>query len=70
MNVWGWIIVVLLVALLVLELKGVGDRRPGDTITEVYKGIRDRLPTPIAMIWGLMVTGLLMWTILHFWDLV
>lgn len=41
-----------------------------DTITEVYRKYRDKLPTPIRYVLMFLVTGLLFWTALHFFDLV
>lgn len=69
----GIIIIVLLVALFILEMIGVygprGKDNKIDTITEVYRTGRDKLPTPIRYILMFLVTGLLFWTALHFMDL-
>lgn len=70
----GIAIVVLLVTLFVLEMLGVygprGKNNKIDTITEVYRAGRDKLPTPLRYILTFLISGLLFWTILHFMDLV
>ena len=70
----GIAIIVLLIALFVLEMIGVygpkGKNNKIDTITEVYRHGRDKLPTPLRYILMFLVTGLLFWTIIHFFDLV
>ena len=70
----GIAIIVLIVALFVLEMIGVygpkGKNNKIDTITEVYRYGRDKLPTPLRYILMFLITGLLFWTIIHFFDLV
>ena len=66
-----WLII--FVAVLALELYGVHRREKNDTITETYRWIRDTLTArskALGFIFSLLISGLLMWTILHFWDLV
>jgi len=60
---------VILLAVFALEMYGVW--RPGkdDTITETFRHWRDRMPTAVRYPFMFLVTGLLAWTILHFWDL-
>lgn len=66
MSPLGWVIAALLVVLLVLELVGVARKDKGDTITEVYRTIRAKLPRPLALVWVWLVAGLLAWTLVHF----
>jgi|GEM_PF-4223725 len=61
---------VILLAVLALELYGVFRPGKNDTITETFRYWRDRMPTPVRYVFMFLVTGLLMWTILHFFDLV
>ena len=64
---------VLFVVVLALELWGVHRKEKNDTITETYRWIRDNLTArskALGFIFSLLISGLLMWTILHFWDLV
>ena len=66
-----WLII--FVAVLALELWGVHRKEKNDTITETYRWIRDNLTKThkaLGFIFSLLISGLLMWTILHFWDLV
>lgn len=71
----GWIgiaIIVLLVITAVLEFVGIArkDAEEVDTITEVFRLVRDNLPKPLAYMWTFLILGLLAWTIPHFLDLV
>lgn len=61
---------VILASVLALEIWGIYHKGPDDTITETFRWWRDKLPEPIRYIFMFIVSGLLMWTILHFWDLV
>jgi hypothetical protein len=72
MTALGWIIVILLIMIATAEFFGIARKDDGkiDTITEVYRKMRDSLPTPVKFTFMLLITGLLFWTILHFWDLV
>lgn len=66
-----WLII--FVGVLALELWGVKRKQKMDTITETYRWIRDSLTgihKALGFIFSLLISGLLMWTILHFWDLV
>lgn len=66
-----WLII--FAAVLALELYGVKRKEKMDTITETYRWIRDNLTKrskAAGFIFSLLISGLLMWTILHFWDLV
>lgn len=56
-----------------LELWGVARSKRGetDTITELYRGFRDKLPKPIRLVVVWATVGLLVWAALHLaWDLV
>lgn len=64
---------VIFAAVLALELWGVHRKQKNDTITETYRWIRDNLTArskALGFIFSLLITGLLFWTALHFWDLV
>ena len=66
-----WLII--FAGVLALELYGIKRKEKMDTITETYRWIRDTLSTKhkaLGFIFSLLISGLLMWTILHFWDLV
>ena len=68
-----WFIViwtVIILGVLALELYGV--YRPGknDTITETFRWWRDKLPLPLRYILTFLILGLLLWTAIHFLDLV
>jgi hypothetical protein len=67
----GWLIAFLLLVIAVAEFVGIArsDRAEADTITEVYRLLRDALPVPFRYLLMFLVSGLLFWTILHFWDL-
>ena len=68
----GIAIAVLLIVTFVLEMVGIArnDRQEVDTITEVFRLVRDNLPKPLAYLWTFVILGLLAWTIPHFLDLV
>lgn len=72
MSALGWLIALLLAALATAEFIGIArhDRGETDTITELVRGLRDKLPTPVRYGFMFLITGLLGWTILHFYDLV
>ena len=72
MSIIGIAIIVLLIVTFVLEMVGIArnDRQEVDTITEVYRLVRDNLPKPLAYIWVFIILGLLTWTSVHFLDLV
>ena len=61
---------VLLLGVLAFEIYGIYRPQKNDTITETYRWYRDKLPDPLRYIFVFIVLGLLMWTIMHFVDLV
>ena len=66
-----WLVIFVLV--FALEIYGVKRKQKNDTITETYRWIRDNLTRKskaLGFIFSLLISGLLMWTLLHFWDLV
>ena len=63
-----WTVIIL--AVFALELYGVFRKGKDDTITETFRFWRDRMPTVVRYPFMFLVTGLLLWTVLHFFDLV
>lgn len=66
-----WLIIFALV--LGLELYGIHRKEKNDTITETYRWLRDNLSAKskaLGFIFQLLITGLLVWAVLHFFDLV
>lgn len=67
MNPWFAVtFVVLLGATLVVELIGVASKKDGDTITEGWRWVRDRLPGPGKWFFRVFTAGILVWAMLHF----
>ena len=63
-----WTVIIL--AVLALEIWGIYHKGPDDTITETFRFWRDKLPQPLRYILTFLVLGLLLWTAIHFLDLV
>ena len=66
----GWVILTVLVLLFVLELWGIVRPGKGDTITEVFRWVRDKLPVWLRYPFLFLVMGLCIWfATTHIWDL-